>query len=340
MNSYERVMACFFGEKPDRVPVLPIVGQWCSKQAGIKFSDEMDSVEKHVYSQYYCVKKFAYDIVYDLSGVHAESEAMGCVIKYSEKQSPSVIKCPVENYKEDLPKLRILNPYKDGRLNMILEGITRLKELCNGEIPVGGYVQAPLRHAAMLRSPEKLLRDIYKDKENARELLEIATDSLIVWAVAVAQAGADIMFCSDPTSSGDLISPKVYQEWGLPYQQRLVSVLKKTGVKMVLHICGDTSDRLQMLVSTGVDCLSLDGKVDLGFAREKLGDKYLLMGNVDPTNPLALGTPEQVHEQSLKVIEKAGKGGHFFLSGGCVISDIVPPENMEAMIKAGHQTVY
>jgi uroporphyrinogen decarboxylase len=173
MNSYERVMACFEGEKPDRVPVIPLVREWCSKQAGIKFSDEMENVEKHVFSQYYCAKEFGYDIVSDLQAVHAESEAMGSVIKYGERLLPTIKEPAINNYEIDLPKLRILNPNKDGRLPIILEGITRLKELCDGEIPVMGYVQSPFRHAAMLRGVDNLLRDIFKNKENSRELLEI-----------------------------------------------------------------------------------------------------------------------------------------------------------------------
>jgi MtaA/CmuA family methyltransferase len=340
MNSYERVMACFAGEKPDRVPIYPIVREWCCKQAGIKFSETMDNVEKHVYSQYYCARKFGYDVVFDLIGVHAESEAMGSVVKYGDGYLPMIKEPVIKNYEEDLPKLRTLNPYKDGRLPLILEGIRRLKELCDGEIPVEGYVQCPFRHAAMMRGADNLMRDIFKDKENARKLLEIATESLIIWGVAVAQAGADIVLLSDPTSSGDAVSPKQYEEWGLPYTQRVASAIKKTGVKLLLHMCGDTSDRLEILASTGVEGLSLDAKVDFGFARETLGPDYLLIGNVEPTDPLTIGTPETVYEHSKKVIDQAGRNGHFFLSGGCLISDEAPLENMEAMIKAGHEATY
>jgi uroporphyrinogen decarboxylase len=340
MNSYERVMACFAGEKPDRVPILPIVREWCCKQAGIKFTDTMSNAEKHVYSQYYCARKFGYDVVTDIMGIHAESEAMGAVVRYADNYPPMISEPAVKNYEEDLPKLRLLNPYKDGRLPLLLECITRLKELCEGEIPVMGYVQCPFRHAAMMRGVENLMRDTFKNKENARRLLEIATDSQIIWGTALAQAGADIVFLSDPTSSGDAVSSKTYEEWGLPCTQRVASAIRKTGVKLLMHICGDTSDRLEMLSSAGVDGLSLDAKVDFGFARETLGLDYLLMGNVEPTDPITLGKPKTVYEHSKEVIEQAGKEGHFFLSGGCLIPDEAPVENVEAMIRAGMEAIY
>lgn len=340
MNSYERVMACFDGKKPDRVPILPVVREWCCKQAGITFSDTMENVEKHVFSQYYCARKFGYDVVFGLIGVCEESEAMGCVVKYGGDYLPMVTDHPVKDYEKDLSKLIIPNPYKDKRLPLILEGIRRLKELCDGEIPVVGSVQAPFRHAAMLRGPENLMRDLFKNRENVRKLMEIATDSLIVWGVAVVQAGADIVWFPDPVASGDAISPKAYKEWALPYTKRVVDAIKKTGVKTLMHICGNTSDRLEMLAATGVGGLSLDAKVDFGFARATLGPDYLLMGNVEPTNPLTLGKPETVYEHSRNVIEQAGKEGHFFLSSGCLISAEAPADNMEAMFRAGHESVY
>jgi len=337
MNSYERVMLCFEGEKPDRVPVFPMVREWCSRQAGINFVESMTNVEKHVYAQFYSARKFGYACVWDLHGVHAESEAMGSRIEYSESKSPTVDEPAVSNYDQDLPKLKLLNPYKDGRLPMILQGIERLKELCEGEIPVIGYVQGPFRHAAMLRGTELLLREVYKDKENVRKLLEIALDSLIIWGTAVAHAGADIIMISDPVSSGDMVSPKLYKEWSLPYTKQLCRAIKKTGVKVFMHICGDTMDRLEMLAATEVDGLSLDSKVDFSMAREKLGPDYLLIGNVDPTDPLTLGTPELVYEHCKKVIAQAGSEGHFILSAGCLVPAEAPPRNLEAMIKAARE---
>lgn len=340
MNGYERVMTCFAGKTPDRVPILPIVREWCCKQAGITLSETMENAKKHVFSQYYCARKFGYDIVFDLLGVSAESEAMGSVLKYGDGYLPMISDYAVKDYDIDLSKLGNPDPYKDKRLPLILEGIRRLKELCEGEIPVAGSVQGPFRHAAMLRGPETLMRDLYKNRENARKLMEIATESLMIWGKAVVQAGADIVWIPDPVASGDAVSPKTYKDWILPYTRRLVNVIKKTGVKVLMHICGDTSDRLEMLASTGVDGLSLDSKVDFGLARETLGPDYLLMGNVEPTDPLTLGQPETVYEHCKKVIEQAGQEGHFFLSSGCVIPDEAPVENMEAMFRAGHEAIY
>ena len=336
MNSYERMMCVLDGKKPDRLPVLPMVREWCSTQAGFDFSEEMESVEKHVFAQSYCVKEFAYDVVWDMFSVHAESEAMGSKLKIQHGIPPSIVEPAVLDYDADLPELKLFDPYQNRRLSIILEGIRRLKSRFSGEVPVMGYIQAPFRHASMLRGMEALMRDLFKKKDRARELCELALYSQVVWGTAVIGADADILFISDPASSGDAISKKHWEQWGLGLTTRLVSVLKRSGKKILMHICGDTTDRLESLASTGVHGLSLDEKVDFEAARKILGPDYCLMGNVS-TTLLALGRPEDVEEATREVIAKAGKEGHLIVSGGCQLADICPPENIRTMVRAARE---
>ncbi|HMK36057.1 MAG TPA: uroporphyrinogen decarboxylase family protein [Desulfomonilaceae bacterium] len=336
MNSYRKVTNVLEGKSVGSIPVVPMVREWCSKQAGIEFIEEMDNVEKHVYAQSYCALEFDYDIVWDLFACHSESEAMGSILKISKGYPPSVERPAVEDYERDLPKLRLFDPYHNKRLSTILEGTRRLKKRFYDEIPVMGYVQAPFRHASMLRGSENIMRDMYKAKDNLKELCEIALTSLIVYSVAVIHAGADIIFISDPTSSGNAISKKHWEEWGLPYTTRLVKMIKRSGVKTILHICGDTTDRLESLAQTGVDCLSLDEIVDFERARKILGPNFCLMGNVS-TTLLAMGNADEIQEATRAVIEKAGKDSPLLLSGGCLLADICPPENISAMIKAARE---
>lgn len=315
MTPYARVKSALEGKKPDRVPVVPMAREWCSTQAGIEFTEELESVEKHVYSQTYAVSQFGYDIVWDMFACHSESEAMGSVLKISKGYPPSILKPAVEDYKRDLPKLKLFDPYQNKRLTTVLEGLRRLKARFAGEIPVMGYVQAPLRHASMLRGSENIMRDMFKEKENLKELCEIALNSLIVYSVAIISAGADIVFVSDPASSGDAISKKQYEEWGVPYTTRLVKMIKRSGLKTILHICGNTTDRLELMAQTGVDCLSLDGAVNFEDARKILGPNFCLMGNVD-TTLLAMGEAKAVEEKAKETLQKAGKDGCLLLSGG------------------------
>jgi len=335
MNSYERIMAVLNGQKPDRIPVFPLVREWCVRQAGFKAYEAILDASKYAYSQYLCVKEFGYDMVRDLGGIHCESEAMGSKLKFPEDAFPSVVDFAIQDYKKDLPKLKIPDPNKDGRMPVVLEGIHRLKEKCKGEVPVLGYLQAPFRHASMLRGPEKILTDIYKTPNYVKDLLELCVYTQITWGKALIQAGADVLFISDPMSSSDMISSKIWMTFAQPYTTKVVSEIKKLGVKMIMHICGDTTDRLEGMVATEVDCLSLDSKVNMSEARNVLGDNICLMGNLDPTSILVFGTPEDVEKESNHLMTSGpGKKGNYILSSGCTVPINAPPENIHAMIKA------
>ena len=340
MSSYERVMAALSGEKADRIPVVPIVREWCLAQVGFKFTDAMKFPEKYVYAQYNCLSEFGYDAVWDPLAVHAESGAMGSVIELDEGYPPKVVDYAVKDYATDLSKLKMPDPLKDGWLPHILEIHKQLKNLCRGEYPVVGYVQAPFRHAAMLRGGDLIYRDIRKQPDNLRELLKITTESQILWGKALIDAGADILLIADPTSSGDAISKKTWEDFGAPCVAEVVTALRAySQIKLMLHICGDTNDRLESMYGTGVDCLSVDQKVDLAHARHVLGPNACILGNVDPTYLLAFGKPDEITERSEKCIEEAGQNGAFILSSGCLTVD-APPENMKAMVQVAKSYSY
>jgi uroporphyrinogen decarboxylase len=336
MNSYHRVISVLYGKKPDVTPVIPIVREWCSRQAGIEFTDELDNVETHVYSQSFCTNHFGYDVVWDVFGCHSESEAMGSVLKVCKGYAPVLERPAVEDYKRDLPKLKLIDPYLNKRLSSILEGVRRLKKRFAGEVTVIGSLQAPFRHASVLRGHENLMRDLYKERDNLKELCEIALNSLIVYAVALISAGPDIIWISDPVSSGDVLSKKQFEEWGFPYTKRLVNMIKRSGTRTIMHVCGNSIDRLETLAMTGVDCLSLDEAVDFEKARKILGADYSLLGNIS-TSLMAMGSPQDVEEATREVIDKAGKQGHLLVSCGCLINENCPAENVRAMVKAARE---
>lgn len=337
MTPYDRLIAALSGEQPDRVPVVPWVRDWCAIQAGFGIVDILETVEKHVYAQYYARQKFGYDCVWDLCGVSAESEAMGTVIRYDNETPPMAVDHPVKDYDRDLNKLKIPDPRRDGRLPDILKGVESLRNMCGDSIPVIGYLQGPLRHATMLRSTEMLMRDMLKNPEPVKELMSIVVDSLMVYGAALVNAGADVIMIGDPASSGDLISRKQWEKWGLEPTIRLVQFLKHTGVKTILHICGDITDRLALMPQIGVDALSVDEKVDLKAARAALGPDFCLFGNVSPSKALFFGPPEVVDGESHQCIDKAGRDGPFILGSGCVVPEIVEAQHIAAMVHAAEK---
>lgn len=339
MTSYERVMTALEGGKPDRVPVMPFTRDWATTQAGFTFSEVLENPDKYVYAQYRALRDLQADVIWDLMGVNAECEAMGSVLKFQDDAPPSVVEFFVEELSRDLPRLRLPNPYKDGRLPELLQVVRRLKELVRGQAPVIAYVQGPFRLAAMLRGTERLLKDMYKSGDKCQELLTTATESLIIYGAALVNSGADLIMIAEPYMSADMMS----RDFALkvqPYFTRLVETLKKTGAKVLVHLCGSFNDRLDILRRMGAHGVSLDEKNDLAKAREVMGPETCLIGNVNPTGTILMSTPEAVAKEAREAIDNAGRDGAFILASGCLIPKAAPKRNIEAMIQVAKEARY
>jgi MtaA/CmuA family methyltransferase len=129
-----------------------------------------------------------------------------------------------------------------------------------------------------------------------------------------------------------VISPADYEEWAFPYERKVIEAWKAYGAKTLLHICGDSSKVLHLYAQTGADVIEIDHKVDLALARELVGDRCCLIGNVDPVTVLLQGTPEQV--RACPALPRARRGGGYLLGSGCVVPRITPLENVRAMVQA------
>lgn len=343
ISSYERLKIAFELGTPDRVPVTPLVRECCLYWIGKRFIDAMVNPELYAFSQLHAVLRLGYDMVPDLSAIHAESEAMGSKLKIRENAPPTVEVPFVQDYKRDLPRLKIFDPYKKrtslgtlSRLPMLLKIIRMEKAVCKEYgIPVVGYVQAPTRHACMLRGTESLLRDLKRHVDDAIELVDIATESLKVWGEAVIRAGSDFIMVSDPTSSGDVISRQDFERFTYPSVRNLIKFLRRcdSKIKVILHVCGDVNDRIDLMAKTGADGLSVDQEVDLARAKKIARDhNACIFGNIDPLHTMTFGTTEDVKRECVKTIKVVGRDGGFVLATGCGLPSIVPYENVKAMV--------
>jgi uroporphyrinogen decarboxylase len=91
------------------------------------------------------------------------------------------------------------------------------------------------------------------------------------------------------------------------------------------------------MADTGAEIIEIDQKVDLKKAKELVGDRVTLLGNLDPTGVIFLGTPETIKETSKDCIMRAGKGGGFILSSGCDVPMRTRFRNIDAMVDAAEK---
>ena len=62
-------------------------------------------------------------------------------------------------------------------------------------------------------------------------------------------------------------------------------------------------------------------------------DKATLIGNIDPSGVLALGTPDEVRKKTEELLVVYSGSHRFILNAGCALPPITPEKNVKAMIE-------
>ena len=121
----------------------------------------------------------------------------------------------------------------------------------------------------------------------------------------------------------------------MPYSGR---IFRHFGRKMNLYHCDLTLKHVaELLPEMGVNVLiCFDPNTDIGYFKDKIGDRVCLIGNLKPLL-LLNGTPEEVKAECKRLIERAGPGGGYILAPGGELGYGTPAENIEAMLDAAQE---
>jgi uroporphyrinogen decarboxylase len=159
--------------------------------------------------------------------------------------------------------------------------------------------------------------------EAFRRLLESFADVVSEYLAFQIDHGADVVQLFD-TYAGEL-SRADYREFLLPLHRRILADLDAPTIVFVRRMNG----RLDLLEESGADVVGLDWTVEMGRARERLGETPV-QGNLDPSH--LFGDPAFVREQTHEVIEAAGPRGHN-LNLGPGVDKETPVESVEAFVE-------
>jgi uroporphyrinogen decarboxylase len=88
------------------------------------------------------------------------------------------------------------------------------------------------------------------------------------------------------------------------------------------------------MLSTGADGLDLDYQTGAAVAHDKMKDRAVFVGNLDPSSVIGLGSPELVEAKSRELVGIFADTPRFVLNAGCAIPASTPPENIHAMMRA------
>lgn len=340
MTGLQRCQTVLAGGMADRVPVVPQTFMFAAETAGIKVGAFAHSAAKMVEAQLVSQAKYGYDgCVIDFDDATL-AEACGAKVIFREDDPAIVDEADlVVKDLRDVEQLRLPDPWKDGRLPIWLEATRLLKDRIGDHVFIMGRAdQGPFSLACLLRGPQQFMMDLLDEEseQGVHALIDYCRRACAVFALAQKEAGAHATSIGDAFAGPNLISPEMYRKFALEPEMRLTEEVQAAGIPFSIHICGNTNGIIADMGRTGAQILEVDWQLDMAEARRAVPASTVLMGNINPSAPMAFGTPEQV-EATVRGIMDATGGRGVFLSSGCAMGRNTKPENMRALMAAAEK---
>ncbi len=335
MTPRETILKAFELGKPERVPVTLFGGgMWSIKDYGTTFEELAGNAAKMADMCCAEAEKIRSDVVYVGSGYNnfhaaALGTAFGVGMKYREIGAPDLTEHFVHS-EEDIGKLNIADVHKHPVVKTVMEATRLVKQRIGNKYLVTMTCWGPFTLAARFVGEEAFMKYTFKKPAFVEKMIDFCADLLIhLYEPLVADGTLECLSIADPTASGDLINPKQMERFAVPPLKKMSDWAKSKKVHTILHICGNTSDRLDLFLKTGCSTIFFDQKVDIAKAKEVLGGKMCFGGNIAPVHVLLNKTPAEVEAACREVIEIAAKDGGFILVPGCDIPPTIPFENIK-----------
>ncbi|MBQ9067447.1 MAG: MtaA/CmuA family methyltransferase [Eggerthellaceae bacterium] len=335
-SASERLHLILDGEKADRPPCICPGGMMNMVTVGLQdeisvfFPDAHYDAEKMA-----ALAKAVYDNgFFENYGVPfcmtVEAEAMGAAVTMGRKEvEPHVTDYAfddVHDYKQVKPM-----DLNAGRAKVVIDAIKILRSY-GDDVPIVGNLVGPVSVASSVMEATRYYKQLRKEKELSHEYMDFITEELIRFGVAQVEAGADIIAIADPSGTGEIMGPQPFNEYAVPYIERLQRACQDAGARTIVHICGQMHSVYDQIAKISSNALSFDAIVPLKEARENLPGR-VIMGNVS-TFAIELKDPNKV-----KTLTKACiRNGSDIVSPACGLGMGSPSENVRAVLEAVKET--
>lgn len=281
------------------------------------------------------VHEFGVDAAVLYADIMLPLERMGISFEIEPEIGP-IIHNPVRTM-QDVEALHIIDA--EEATPYVLEAIRLVRRELEGKQAVIGFSGAPFTLACYMIEGRPS-RDygiakslMYGQPEVWHALMNKLTAVVSRYLLAQIAAGVDVVQLFDSWVGS--LSPSVYQRFVQPYSRRIFDAVRQTGTPSI-HFGTGTASLLQLMTEAGGDVISVDWRVDLDAAWQRIGFDHGIQGNLDPT---LLLTPWNVIEEGMHDVLRraANRPGHIFNLGHGVLAP-TPPDMLRRLVDAVHES--
>jgi len=329
------------GETTDRTPV------WMMRQAGRYLPEYRTVREEHDFFEVVetpelaaevtiqPVDRFPLDAAILFCDIMVVPEALGLTVEMVSGQGPTFPE-PLTTPDE---MERLVEPDVDEALGHVFEALTVTRRRLNGRVPLIGFAGAPWTLMAYMvegggsTSYRHARAWLYQHPEASKALLQRITDVVAEYLIRQVEAGAQMLQVFD--SWAGLHGPETFRAFCLPYLEEIASRVKAAHPDVPLvAFAKNVHYGLDDLADTDYDVLSLDWTMDPKKAREVVGDRAVLQGNLDPCALYA--PPEALRREVQHMLAGFGPHHHIANLGHGMLPDH-DPKHAGVFIEAVHE---
>jgi uroporphyrinogen decarboxylase len=282
--------------------------------------------------------RFPLDAAILFSDILTIPDAMGLGLYFADGEGPRFER-PL---REEWEIRELTAPDPDEHLRYVLDAVSQISRALNGEVPLIGFAGSPFTLACYMVEGRggtefaQIKSMLYRRPDLLHRILEVNAQAVTAYLNAQIEAGAQAVMLFD--TWGGALSHSAYREFSLRYLEQVVSGLTRNHDGAVVPRIVFTKGGglwLESQAAIGADALGLDWTIDISAARQRVGDKVALQGNLDPS--VLMTTPEIVRQEASKVLAGFGTGSGHVFNLGHGISQFTPPDNVAALVDAVHE---
>uniref|UniRef100_A0A1G9S4X4 [methyl-Co(III) methanol-specific corrinoid protein]:coenzyme M methyltransferase n=1 Tax=Dendrosporobacter quercicolus TaxID=146817 RepID=A0A1G9S4X4_9FIRM len=256
-----------------------------------------------------------------------EAEVLGSEVTYGTLACEPKIVREIYASVNDVTLKNIPAMLEAGRMETVIQA-TYLLSKQQPDYPVIGNLTGPISTAASLVDPVPFLKELRKSRDGAHRVLDYVSDLLIGFAKELIDQGATAISIGDPTATGEILGPKMFEEYAVRYINKIISAVHAQGAPVIVHICGNMRSVWQLIPEIKANAISTDAIVDL--QRLKCDFPSLTtMGNLS-TYLLEYGPTEKVAERARILVGN----GVDIISPACGLSTSTRLAHIQAMTAA------
>ncbi|NCF73619.1 MAG: uroporphyrinogen decarboxylase [Gammaproteobacteria bacterium] len=284
------------------------------------------------------LRRYKLDAAILFSDILTVPDAMGLGLHFIAGEGPK-FKEPVQSV-DAIRNLRV--PDVEKKLDYVFEAVRTIRRELNGEVPLIGFAGSPFTVGTYMveggSSREfPTIKALAKESPDVLDhLMNIVAETTTEYLNAQIEAGAQAVQIFD--TWGAALEGDDFRRFSMASMQKIIDGLtrEKDGQKIpVIVFTKGAGPLLTDLAETGCDALGVDWTTDLATAREYVGDKVALQGNLDPAT--LRESPEVIRQGVADTLASYGKGpGHVFNLGHGITPDI-DPEHLGALVDAVHE---